>query len=157
MSGSARTRSEQSCNARVLRTNESKCNRPEDSDVLSDTHSGRVSAARGARDEPRQLRRTAEMGRHRPFPICVAVGAEIVVGLDGCFSSYMGERGLAYFRYPQAHEDDAEQAVQAGLGVVDPISRLDVTSVKSVLNRGWWSFFAPSQIFANRGPRGARS
>src|ERR1700731_5483950 len=69
MSGSARTRSEQSCIARVLRTNESKCNRPEDSDVLRDTHSGRVSAARGARDEPRQLRRTAEMGGNATFPI----------------------------------------------------------------------------------------
>ena len=31
------------------------------SSVLSDTYSGRVSAARGARHEPRQLRRTAEM------------------------------------------------------------------------------------------------
>jgi putative DNA-invertase from lambdoid prophage Rac len=41
---------------------ESKCNRPEDSDVLSDM---RVSAARGARNEPRQLRRTAEMGGFR--------------------------------------------------------------------------------------------
>ncbi len=33
-----RPTSEQSCNAHLLRTNESKCNRPEDSDVLSDTH-----------------------------------------------------------------------------------------------------------------------
>jgi hypothetical protein len=33
----------------------------------SDTHSGRVSAARGARDEPRQLRRTAEMGGYLPL------------------------------------------------------------------------------------------
>src|SRR5208337_895044 len=80
MSGSARTRSEQSCNARVLRTNESKCNRPEDSDVLSDTHSGRVSAARGARDEPRQLRRTAEMGGELPFPIFSACDAYLKSG-----------------------------------------------------------------------------
>src|SRR5271165_3713778 len=62
MSGSARTRSEQSCNARVLRTNESKCNRPEDSDVLSDTHSGRVSAARGARDKHSTLARQGLWG-----------------------------------------------------------------------------------------------
>src|SRR5258708_3895073 len=57
MSGSARTRSEQSCNARVLRTNESNCNRPEDSDGLSHTHSGRVSAARRARDQHSTLAR----------------------------------------------------------------------------------------------------
>jgi hypothetical protein len=36
---------------RARQTNESKCNRPEYSDGLSDTHSGRVSAARGGRDE----------------------------------------------------------------------------------------------------------
>jgi hypothetical protein len=57
MLGSARIRSEQSCNARVRRTHESKCSRPKDSDGSSDTHSGRVSAARGARDEHSTLAR----------------------------------------------------------------------------------------------------
>jgi DNA invertase Pin-like site-specific DNA recombinase len=41
----------------------------------SDTHSGRVSAARGARDEPRQLRRTSEMGGEGTFAVCTADGA----------------------------------------------------------------------------------
>ena len=41
--------------SRVLRTNESKCSRPEDSDVLSDTHSGGVHAAKGARDQQAPL------------------------------------------------------------------------------------------------------
>jgi hypothetical protein len=45
------------CNVRVRQTNESKCDRPEDSDGLSDTRSGRVSAARGARDEHSTLAR----------------------------------------------------------------------------------------------------
>jgi class 3 adenylate cyclase len=31
----------------------------------------------------------------------------------------MGDRVLIYFGYPQAHEDDAEQAVRAGLAVID--------------------------------------
>ena len=31
---------------------------------------------------------------------------------------------LAYFGYPQAHEDDAEQATRAGLALVDAVPRL---------------------------------
>jgi len=42
----------------------------------------------------------------------------------------MGDGVLAYFGYPRAHEDDAERAVRAGLGVVDAVARLDVKSVK---------------------------
>ena len=42
----------------------------------------------------------------------------------------MGDGVLAYFGYPQAHEDDAERAVRAGLGAIDAIRRLDVTSEK---------------------------
>jgi hypothetical protein len=32
--------------------------------------------------------------------------------------------------YPHAHEDDAERAIRAGLGVIDAVGRLDVKSVK---------------------------
>ena len=35
-----------------------------------------------------------------------------------------------YFGYPQAHEDDAERAVRAGLAIIDAVARLDVQSVK---------------------------
>jgi SAM (Sterile alpha motif) domain-containing protein/adenylate/guanylate cyclase family protein len=56
--------------------------------------------------------------------------AEIVAGFDGFVSRYMGDGVLAYFGYPQAHEDDAERAVRAGLGAVDAVGRLDVKSVK---------------------------
>src|SRR5262249_54138991 len=35
-----------------------------------------------------------------------------------------GDGVLAYFGYPQAHEDDAERAVRAGLGVIDDVVRL---------------------------------
>ena len=33
----------------------------------------------------------------------------------GSFAKYMGDGVLVYFGYPQAHEDDAELAVRAGL------------------------------------------
>src|SRR5207248_922483 len=52
--------------------------------------------------------------------------AEIVAGFDGFVSRYMGDGVLIYFGYPQAHEDDAERAVRAGLSAIDAVDRLDV-------------------------------
>ena len=43
---------------------------------------------------------------------------------DGYVARYMGDGLLVYFGYPQAHEDDAERAVRAGLGVVEAVRRL---------------------------------
>ena len=42
----------------------------------------------------------------------------------------MGDGVLIYFGYPRAHEDDAERAVRAGLGVIEAVGRLDVKSGK---------------------------
>jgi predicted ATPase len=42
----------------------------------------------------------------------------------------MGDGVLVYFGYPRAHEDDAERAVRAGLGLIDAVGRLDVRSIK---------------------------
>ena len=39
-------------------------------------------------------------------------------------SRYMGDGVLVYFGYPQAHEDDAERAVRAGLELVAAAGRL---------------------------------
>jgi class 3 adenylate cyclase/predicted ATPase len=55
---------------------------------------------------------------------------EIIAGFGGFVSRYMGDGVLAYFGYPQAHEDDAERAVRAGLGSIAAVGRLDVKSVK---------------------------
>jgi class 3 adenylate cyclase/predicted ATPase len=56
--------------------------------------------------------------------------ARVVTAFDGFVAKYMGDGVLVYFGYPQAHEDDAERAVRAGLGAIDAIGRLDVKSVK---------------------------
>ena len=56
--------------------------------------------------------------------------AEVITGFDGFVARYMGDGVLTYFGYPQAHEDDAERAVRAGLGAVDAVGRLDIKSVK---------------------------
>jgi hypothetical protein len=50
--------------------------------------------------------------------------AEAIGRFDGFVAKYMGDGVLIYFGYPQAHEDDAERAVRAGLGVIDAIGRL---------------------------------
>jgi len=56
--------------------------------------------------------------------------ADVVRSLDGFVAKYMGDGVLIYFGYPRAHEDDAERAVRAGLGVIDAVGRLDVGSGK---------------------------
>jgi predicted ATPase/class 3 adenylate cyclase len=56
--------------------------------------------------------------------------AKVVAASDGFVARYMGDGVLAYFGYPQAHEDDAERAVRAGLACIDSVGRLDVQSAK---------------------------
>ena len=48
---------------------------------------------------------------------------------DGFVARYMGDGVLAYFGYPQAHEDDAERAVRAGLDLTNAVPGL-ATPVK---------------------------
>jgi hypothetical protein len=43
---------------------------------------------------------------------------------EGFVAKYMGDGVLVYFGYPQAHEDDAERAVRAGLAVIEAVGRL---------------------------------
>ena len=49
---------------------------------------------------------------------------EIVERHGGFVARYMGDGVLAYFGYPQAHEDDAERAVRAGLTLVESVQKL---------------------------------
>ena len=56
--------------------------------------------------------------------------ADAVKSFDGFVAKYMGDGVLVYFGYPQAHEDDAERAVRAGLGSIDAVGRLDIKSTK---------------------------
>src|ERR1700687_2576515 len=49
--------------------------------------------------------------------------AETVRRFGGFVAKYMGDGGLVYFGYPQAHEDDAELAVRAGLELIAVVAR----------------------------------
>src|SRR5262249_22531899 len=49
---------------------------------------------------------------------------ETVTRFAGFVAKYMGDGVLIYFGYPEAHEDDAERAVRAGLAVIDAVGGL---------------------------------
>jgi class 3 adenylate cyclase len=50
--------------------------------------------------------------------------AEVVTKSGGFIAKYMGDGVLAYFGYPQAHEDDAERAVRAGLALAEAVQKV---------------------------------
>ena len=74
------------------------------------------STALSARMDPEDLREVITA-----YQKCVA---ETVRRFDGFVAKYMGDGVLVYFGYPQAHEDDAERAVRAGLELVAAVSGL---------------------------------
>ena len=80
------------------------------------------STALSARLDPEDLREVIA-AYHRAV-------AEVVRSFDGFVAKYMGDGVLVYFGYPQAHEDDAERAVRAGLTVIDAVGSLDVKSAE---------------------------
>ena len=51
--------------------------------------------------------------------------AEVIERVDGYIAQYLGDGLLVYFGYPQAHEDDAQRAGRAGLGIVRAMQPLN--------------------------------
>jgi class 3 adenylate cyclase len=74
------------------------------------------STALSARMDPEDLREVISA-----YQKCVA---ETVQRFGGFVAKYMGDGVLVYFGYPQAHEDDAERAVRAGLDLVTAVGGL---------------------------------
>jgi class 3 adenylate cyclase len=56
-----------------------------------------------------------------PYHLCCA---DTVARFAGFVAKYMGDGVLIYFGYPEAHEDDAERAVRAGLAIIDAVGGL---------------------------------
>jgi class 3 adenylate cyclase/predicted ATPase len=50
--------------------------------------------------------------------------AKVIARFDGHIAQYLGDGLLVYFGYPLAHEDDAQRAVRAGLGMVEALGQL---------------------------------
>ena len=76
------------------------------------------STALSARMDPEDLREVISA-----YQKCVA---ETVRRFGGFVAKYMGDGVLVYFGYPQAHEDDAERAVRAGLELVAAVAGLKI-------------------------------
>jgi class 3 adenylate cyclase len=74
------------------------------------------STALSARMDPEDLREVISA-----YQKCVA---EAVRRFGGFVAKYMGDGVLVYFGYPQAHEDDAERAVRAGLELIQAVGGL---------------------------------
>ena len=72
------------------------------------------STALSARLDPEDMRQVMALFHRRI--------AEVIGSYQGIVARYMGDGVLAYFGYPQAHEDDAEQAVRAGLALVEAVA-----------------------------------
>jgi class 3 adenylate cyclase len=53
-----------------------------------------------------------------------AACTEVIQRFDGHIAQYLGNGLLVYFGYPLAHEDDAQRAVQAGLGAIAAVEAL---------------------------------
>jgi len=81
------------------------------------------STALSARLDPEDMRRVIAAYQ-------TSIGE--VIGQFNGVAKYMGDGVLAYFGYPQAREDDAEQAVRAGLALIDTIAKLD-TNLEAAL------------------------
>jgi class 3 adenylate cyclase/predicted ATPase len=74
------------------------------------------STALSTRMDPEDLREVISA-----YQTCVA---DVVSRFGGFVAKYMGDGVLVYFGYPEAHEDDPERAVRAGLDLVASIARL---------------------------------
>jgi class 3 adenylate cyclase/tetratricopeptide (TPR) repeat protein len=85
------------------------------------------STALSARLDPEDMR--ALIGEYHS---CIT---EVISRYQGIIARYMGDGVLVYFGYPQAHEDDAEQAVRAGLALVDAVSSLSTDTDASLSAR----------------------
>jgi len=51
--------------------------------------------------------------------------AKVLARFDGHIAQYLGDGLLVYFGYPLAHEDDAQRAVRAGLGILEALEQLN--------------------------------
>jgi class 3 adenylate cyclase len=74
------------------------------------------STALSARMDPEDLREVISA-----YQKCVA---ETVRRFGGFVAKYLGDGVLVYFGDPQAHEDDAERAVRAGLELIQAVGGL---------------------------------
>ena len=75
------------------------------------------STAIAAQLDPEEWRETVA-GYHR-------AAAEAITRFGGHVAKYLGDGVMAFFGYPEAHDNDAERAARAGLSIIDAIAKLN--------------------------------
>jgi class 3 adenylate cyclase len=99
------------------------------------------STALSARMDPEDLREIISA-----YQKCVA---RTVKRFGGFVAKYMGDGVLVYFGYPEAHEDDAERAVRAGLELIAAIGALTTASPRGIVGETPNLAAVPTQKIAN--------
>jgi class 3 adenylate cyclase len=79
-----------------------------------------------ARLDPEEWRDTVA-GYHR-------AATDVINSFGGRIAKYLGDGVMAYFGYPEAHDNDAERAVRAALATHDALSKLNKQAVRSALS-----------------------
>jgi class 3 adenylate cyclase/predicted ATPase len=81
------------------------------------------STALSTRMDPEDLREVITA-----YQKCVA---ETVRRFGGFVAKFMGDGVLVYFGYPEAHEDDADRAVRAGLELIAAVTALNAAALQT--------------------------
>jgi class 3 adenylate cyclase len=63
-----------------------------------------------------------------------SAAADAITGFGGHVAKYLGDGVMAFFGYPEAHDNDAERAARAGLAILDAISKLNQNPTKPKLS-----------------------
>ena len=77
--------------------------------------------------DPEELREVVQANQ--------ATCAKVIQRLDGHIAQYLGDGLLVYLGYPQAHEDDTQRAVWAGLGMLQVMQALTARLVQPLSYR----------------------
>lgn len=56
--------------------------------------------------------------------------ANVLMRVDGYIAQYLGDGILVYFGYPNAHENDAQRAVKAALGIIKAMKKIKLSCIR---------------------------
>ena len=77
--------------------------------------------------------------------------SEAVTGYGGHVAQYLGDGVMAFFGYPEAHDNDADRAARAALAILDGISKLNEQSDSLPLKGGGPGSGSPQKLAARVG------
>jgi class 3 adenylate cyclase len=60
--------------------------------------------------------------------------AEAITRFGGRVAKYLGDSVMAFFGYPEAHDNDAERGARAGLAILDAIQKRTASEIRTELS-----------------------